>query len=159
MIFSFNYSIWNLLSIETLLNLLELLISPCHSSKRCFLLLEYVSCLSCSESRTRLLIFQSFVQIAPLVNHVALSDVSDELLAFSKVRNIELRARPSSDSDVDLSGIAADSWSVSWALRYSVTAKHQHLLLTKGYLFECMQENKKTTETLDASPNPIVLSH
>jgi predicted oxidoreductase len=109
----------------------------------------------------------SFAKVAPTVNQIALSEVTSDLLTFSKSSNIELCARPSSDSDVDLSAIdsssvssdATSTWSLSWTLRYSVTAKHQHLLLTKGYLygFAAVKATKSVAEPV--VPAAAILSH
>lgn len=95
--------------------------------------------------------------------------MSDDLLSFSKKHNVELRARPASDADVSLSvvdlaglgqSVEESQWSLTWALRYSVTAKHQHLLLSKGYLYACSHVESIIRESPVAiSQTSAILSH
>lgn len=95
------------------------------------------------------------------------------MIAFAKQNGIELLTLLAGDSNVSLSSIdlsqiasseAEEQWSVSWALRYTVTAKHQHLLLTKGYLVSCEStgaaaSSKKPALATNIVARSVLLSH
>jgi diketogulonate reductase-like aldo/keto reductase len=114
-------------------------------------------------STTQLAALLEIAAIRPVVNQIPLTQLTTAadraLLSYAKSNGIELRPHPVTDATLDVTGIKpprrvtrthkeTESYQVQWALRYSITAKHQFLTTARGFVYSV---HNSTTERITAN--------